>query len=114
MKERRDCERREAVLPAEVCDAGTGEVVGLLADISTGGMMLRSESPLARGTRLRLRVQLPGSGVADDALAVEAAVRWCEPDLDPSVHLAGLEFRGVTPPGSAVVEEIRRRLGQGR
>jgi hypothetical protein len=114
MKERRDDERREAVLPAEVCDAGTGEVVGLLADISTGGMMLRSDTPLARGTRLRLRVQLPGSGPADDAPAVEASVCWCEPDLDPSVHLAGLEFRGVTPPGSAVVEEIRRRLGQGR
>jgi len=114
MKERRGDERREAVMPAEVSDAATGEVVGLLADISVGGMMLRTEAPLARGTRLRLRVQVPGSGDDGDALAVEASVRWCEPDLDPSVHLAGLEFRGATPPGSPVVEAIRRRLGQGR
>jgi len=111
MKERRDGERREAMMPAEVSDAGTGQVVGLLADISIGGMMLRTEAPLARGGRLRLNVQVPGG---DDALTVEASVRWCEPDLDPSMHLAGLEFRGATPPGSPVVDAIRRRLGQGR
>jgi len=114
MKERREFERRESLLPAEVTDAGTGEVVGLLADISNGGMMLRTEAPLARGTRLRLRVELPDTGGRSGALAVETTVRWCEPDLDPSSHLAGLEFLGATPPGSAVVEEIRRRLRAGR
>lgn len=114
MKERRDDERREALMPAEVSDAATDEVVGLLADISIGGMMLRTEAPLARGARLRLNVQVPGVGGDGEVVAVEASVRWSEPDLDPAVHLAGLEFRGATPPGSPAVEAIRRRLAQGR
>ncbi|MEZ4387094.1 MAG: PilZ domain-containing protein [Candidatus Krumholzibacteriia bacterium] len=114
MKVRRVFERRESVLQADVSDAATGEVVGLLTDISSGGMMLRTEAPLPRGDQRRLRVELPAADQRSGQLVVEAAVRWCEPDLDPSAYLVGFEFRGLTPPGCVVVDEIRRRLGQAR
>jgi len=111
MRERRVFERRETTYHAEVCEAATGRVVGLLADISGGGMMLRTEQPLDRGATMLLEVEIAG---LDEVVALEAAVCWCEPDLDPATHVVGLEFCGPTPPGSTVVEEIRRRLGQGQ
>jgi len=111
MRERRVFERRETTYHAEVCEAATGQVVGLLADISSGGMMLRTEQPLERGATMLLKMEITG---LDEVLAVEAAVRWSEPDLDPASHVVGLEFCGPTPPGSTVVEEIRRRLSQGQ
>lgn len=107
MKERRVFERQESTYQADVCEASSGQVVGLLTDISSGGMMLRTDRPLDRGRVMHLSIEVPRS---TETVAVEAAVRWCEPDLDPAAHVVGLEFQGPTPPGSAVVEEIRRRL----
>ena len=114
MDDRRAFERREAALQAEVTRVGSGEVVGLLADISSGGMMLRTEGPLPAGRRLQLRIEAPGAGEQAGPLDVEVAVRWSEPDLDPATHLVGLEFVGKTPPRSAVIEALRRQLGQVR
>ena len=114
MDERRRFERRETMIPAEVCDEASREVIGLLADISSGGMMLRTDAPLACGRHMRLRVELPDDSAGPRELVVEASVRWCEPDLDPPAHVAGLEFQGATPPRTAMIEEIRRRLSQVR
>lgn len=114
MDDRRRHERREAVAPIEILDANTGEVVGLLADISSGGMMLRSERALSPGRTMRLALVLPSGEYAESQIMFEASIRWCEPDLQPGAQVIGLQFSGHTPPAGLVVEELRRQLSQTR
>lgn len=47
----------------------------MCANVSKGGMALRTMNPLRSGTRIRLRFKLPGSKREIDA---EASVAWCD------------------------------------
>ena len=114
MDERRRQERHTQVYPAEVRDGGRGRSLGLVADISTGGMLLRTEDPLPVGERLRLIVELPQRGEQREQAAVETQVRWCEPDLDPGTHVVGLAFVGKTPPDGPAATALMQALRAGR
>jgi c-di-GMP-binding flagellar brake protein YcgR len=111
MDDRRRYERRPLAAPIEVLDAESGQLVGLLADISSGGMMLRTDRPLPPGQKLLLTMAVASDGDGPPTV-IEATVRWCEPDLDPATHVAGLRFEGHTPPAGVLVEDLRRRLQQ--
>lgn len=108
MDERRREDRHPPVLQAEIRDRQSGEVLGLLADISTGGMMLRAEQPLRPRQKLNLAVELPGT--PSPGVTVDVTVRWSEPDLDPSIHLIGLSFTGKTPPDNPQVLAMVKAL----
>jgi len=114
MDERRRQERHSQVYPAEVRDGARGRIVGLVADISTGGMLVRTEAPLPLGERLRLVVELPQRGQQREQAAVEAQVRWCEPDLDPGTHVMGLAFTGKTPPDGPAATALMQALRSSR
>jgi len=110
MDERRRHERYGRVFPAEVTNRETKAVIGLLADVSSGGLMVRAERPLAPGTRLKLAVELPPAGSERRDVFVEARVCWCDEDLEPGSHVLGLEFVGATPESSPIVENLIRVL----
>jgi len=112
MDERRQEERHSPALQAEIRDRKTGEIVGLLADISTGGMMLRADQPLSPRQKLNLAVELPGT--PPPGVTVDVTVRWSEPDLDPTVHLIGLSFSGKTPPDNPRVLALVKALKSAR
>ena len=88
----------------------SGEVIGNLADISSGGMMIRTGTALQKGQILQLKIELPARQADGVEARVETKVRWCEPDLEPRSHVAGLAFDGATPPGGALVQELVRVL----
>ncbi len=113
MDERREQERHTRVYPAEVRDGARGRSLGLVADISAGGMLLRTETVLPVGERLRLIVELPRRGEQREQTAVEAQVRWCEPDLDPGTHVIGLAFTGKTPPDGPAATALMQALRAG-
>jgi c-di-GMP-binding flagellar brake protein YcgR len=110
MDERRRQMRYPTVFQSELIDLASGEVIGNLADISSGGMMIRCEPRLAAGQRLRLKVELPARQADGVEARVETEVRWCQPDLEPNSHVVGLAFTGATPPGGALVQELVRVL----
>jgi Tfp pilus assembly protein PilZ len=110
MDERRRQIRYPTVFQAELTDLGTDRVIGHLADVSTGGMMIRTAAALKRGQDLKLRVELPARQADGVEARVEVKVRWCEPDLEPGTHVAGLAFTGATPPDGALVQELVRVL----
>ncbi|HOX24135.1 MAG TPA: PilZ domain-containing protein [Candidatus Krumholzibacteria bacterium] len=110
MEERRRHERFATVFPAEVTDRETGRIVGLVADISAGGLMLRAEKPLGRGRILRLVVELPLAGGEKRTTGIEVRVRWCEEDLEPATYVVGLEFTGTTPAGCPLAKDLLRAL----
>jgi hypothetical protein len=110
MDERRRQVRHTTVFQAEVTDAITNERVGNLADISNGGLMIRTSRPLEAGRQLQLRLELPARQADGVEARVETVVRWCEADLAPGAHVIGLEFTGATPPDGALVLELVRVL----
>ncbi len=114
MSEDRKFERAHAAYHAEIRRQDSDEIVGHLADISEGGLMLTAEAPLTVGIRLDLTVELPRSAGAGEVVPVAARVRWCEADLAPGVYAAGLEFTGDAPTVAHVKEQLVRLLGQGR
>jgi hypothetical protein len=110
MDERRRQIRYPTVFQSELTDIASGEVIGNLADISSGGMMIRSGRALKPGQDLKLQVELPARQADGAEARVEVLVRWCEPDLEPNSHMAGLAFTGATPPDGALVKELVRVL----
>ena len=110
MDERRLQTRHTAVFQAEIIDVGSGSLVGHLADISTGGLMIRAGESLAPGRSLKLRLELPARQADGVEARVEAEVCWCEPDLTPHTFVVGLQFAGATPPEGALVNELVRVL----
>ncbi len=110
MDERRSQIRYPTVFQAEIVDLGDDRTIGHLADISTGGLMIRAGEALDRGRVLKLKVELPALQADSVEARVEVKVRWCEPDLTPGSHVAGLAFTGATPADGALVQELVRVL----
>jgi c-di-GMP-binding flagellar brake protein YcgR len=98
------------------CDAF--ELSGHAYDISRGGMRFELDQPIAPGTRIALRIELPG-GVTTDwsaprAVFAFANVVWLEQDdLDSTgpVRMACV-FTNFCRPGHE--EALMRRLRSGR
>jgi hypothetical protein len=114
MDDRRTTERVRAGFQAEVSRADTGALVGHLADISAGGLMLRAEQPLPDGEILPLRIELPRGSGTEPYVELTARVCWSQPDLDPAVHAVGLEFVAEPEPDRATMARLRRLLGDSR
>ena len=108
MDDRRRHERFSDVFRAELRDRATGLAAGLVADISSGGLLARAEAPRAPGEELDLVVVLPVQDRVAREVPIQVVVRWCEPDLAPGAYVLGLAFRGATPPdGPTAVSLIR-------
>jgi hypothetical protein len=110
MDERRRHERYTGIFPAEVRRRETDEVVGLVADASSGGLLLRAEVPQVAGETLDLVVVLPAAGHAEREVPIQARVRWCEPDIAPGTHVIGLAYTGATPPDGPFAMNLLRDL----
>jgi Tfp pilus assembly protein PilZ len=110
MDERRGHERFNEVFRAEIRERDTNLPVGLIADISSGGMLLRTDAARAPGEDLDLVVVVPGHGHAEREVPVQARVRWCEPDMAPGAYVIGMTFRGATQPDGPVAMSLIRLL----
>lgn len=108
MEDRRRQERERVGFHAEVTRAGSEEVVGHLCDISPSGIMLLGQSPFQVGQVLLLDIEAPGA--AGGPVRVRAIVRWSEPDLDGSLHAAGLELVEPDVRTLAGIQRLRRLL----
>lgn len=115
MSRDRQFERLPAAYHAEVRRLDTGAIIGHLADISLGGAMLISETPMEVGTQLALSVELPrGVRVVGSSVAVDAVVCWCEADLAPGLYSVGLAFRGEGRAAAEAHHTLQRALGESR
>jgi len=114
MSQERRFERQHASFHAEVRRRDTGAIIGHLADISAGGIMLTAEAPLATGQRLALAVELPRQAGQGDTVPVDARVRWCEADLTPGLFSVGLEFEGDDQGAAHTRQLLQRLLGESR
>jgi len=106
---RRGAERPKLVCRCEARDAGSGRLVGRVVDLTTRGLRLACDEPaeLFRDCPLVLHLEQADGGGQD--LHLEGRCVWVQRDVDPVRHSAGFEFRQLSPPQEALLEEFSGR-----
>lgn len=98
MAEKRQVDRRQFSYYMRVMDESTGQLLGHLTDISTGGFKLDCQKPILPNTKHVLHIDL-NREIADKQFMIFSAVsRWCEADrFDPTAFNAGFQILEMTP-----------------
>lgn len=106
MEERRKLQRRHIMFYSRVFDRKTGGLLGYLGNITPGGAMVISESPLETEMVYSLSMNLPEDMYAKSALNLEAKSAWSKPDIDPNFYNTGFQFSEVTEEDVAIIKQI--------
>ncbi len=97
-EERRRLARKNFSYYMRVLDESTGEIIGQLSDISTGGFKIESSTPIAVGKDFHLRIDQTGEISSKSFLSFAARVKWCQIDpYDPTIYNVGFELVDMTP-----------------
>ena len=66
--------------------------------LGAGGLFIETETPLAKGDRVKLRFQLPGQ---DDEHSIEGRVVWARRPVETGIHAPGMGIEFTDPAASA-------------
>lgn len=81
-----------------VMNEHTGDLVGQLGDISSGGFKLESSTPIAVGQSFDLRIDQTGEISQKSYITFSARTRWCQKDpYDPTIYNVGFQIIDMTP-----------------
>ena len=105
-------ERKDFSFYMQLIDHETQELVGHLADISSGGFKLDSLGPIPPNKDYRFRLDLT-SEVADRPYMIFAArSKWCKVDpLDPFCYNVGFQLINIAPGDLEIFNRIIERYG---
>jgi tryptophanyl-tRNA synthetase len=105
--EKRKVERRDFTYYMKVTDAATGNLIGYLVDISTGGFKLDSEKAVPVGRDFRLHLELSGEIANKSSLIFSARSIWCQPDpIDPTAFKVGFQIVGLGSGDSIIFQRM--------
>jgi hypothetical protein len=110
--EKRKLARRSFSYYMRVMDEANGQLVGHLADISTGGFKLDSSSAIPLNKDYRLRIELT-SEVANKSFMVFAArSKWCQADpLDHTAFNVGFQITNMSPSDFEIFSRMFEKYG---
>lgn len=81
-----------------VLDKRTGDLIGQISDISTGGFKLESSTPVAVGLTMELCIDQMSQISEKNFIIFSARTRWCERDpYDPTIYNVGFQLLDMTP-----------------
>jgi hypothetical protein len=115
MTERRKLDRREFSQYMRMMDEQTGELVGHLADISTGGFKLLSNHTITPNVEFLLHMDLM-AGMADkDHIVFVARSKWCQKDqFDPRLFNVGFQIVEMKPEDLEIFIRLFEKFGEQR
>ncbi len=112
MPERRKLNRRDFSYYMRVMNERTGELVGHLSDISTGGFKLESRTPVTSNQQYVLRMDLTNEISQKDHFVFVARSRWCQRHpIDPMLYNIGFEIIEMTPEDLEIFVRIFEKYG---
>lgn len=112
MPERRKVNRRDFSYYMRLMNERTGELVGHLADISTGGFRLESRKPIIPNLDFLLRMDLTNAVSNKDYLVFSARSKWCERHhVDPTLYNVGFQITEISPADLEVFTRIFEKYG---
>lgn len=110
--ERRKLNRRDFSYYMRVMDEVNGQLVGHLADISTGGFKLDCGSAIPTNREFRLRIELTSEVANKHAMIFQARSRWCQPDpIDPTSFSVGFQITNMTPGDFEIFNRMFEKYG---
>ncbi|MCJ7434363.1 MAG: PilZ domain-containing protein [Anaerolineales bacterium] len=112
MPERRKLNRREFSDYLRLMNENTGELVGHLSDISTGGFKMESKNPISANLDFLLRMDNISAVADKDHLVFSARSRWCRPDsTDPALYNVGFQLIDIAPEDIEIFFRIFEKYG---
>jgi hypothetical protein len=108
MQERRKIQRKDLLLYARVFDKEKGDLLGYLSNITTGGIMLVSERPIAVGVDFQILIELPLDISTREYLDLRARSLWCQRDINPEFYDTGFNLVNVSLRDSQTIERVIR------
>ena len=112
MPEQRKLYRRDFSAYLRLMNENTGELVGHLADISTGGFRLESKDPILDDLEFLLRMDITSDIADKDYLVFAARSRWCQIDpVDPTIYNVGFQLIDIAPEDVEIFIRIFEKYG---
>jgi len=112
MPERRKLDRRDFSAYMRVMNEHTGELIGHLADISTGGFKLECRNPINENVEFLMRMDLTNEVSNKDHLVFVARSRWRQRHpIDPTLYNVGFQIIEMAPEDLEVFVRIFEKYG---
>jgi hypothetical protein len=112
MAERRNKDRKDFSYYMRLTDVDTGELIGHLVDISTGGFKLDSQKILPLEKIYRFHLDLTSEVATKPFMVFKARSKWCQTDpFDPFVFNVGFELVEITPSDLDIFKRIVEKYG---
>lgn len=110
--EKRKFTRRNFSYYMRVFDETNGQVIGHLADISTGGFKLDCSKPIPLNSDFRLRVELTSEVANKSFMVFLARSRWLRPDaIDPGSYNVGFQITNMAPSDFEIFSRLFEKYG---
>ncbi|NTU54869.1 MAG: PilZ domain-containing protein [Anaerolineales bacterium] len=106
-------DRKEFSYYQKVMDHDTLQIVGHLADISTGGFKMDSQKPLPVNRDFRFRLSLTSEVADKPSMVFVARSRWCKVDpLDPNIYNVGFQLIQIAPGDLEIFNRMMEKYGR--
>ena len=113
MEERRSLDRKDFSCYMQLIDQNTQELVGHLADISSGGFKLDSLSPIPPNKDFRFRMDLTSEVANKPSMVFVARSKWCKVDpLDPFCYNVGFQVINISPGDLEIFNRMIEKYGK--
>ncbi|HEC16633.1 MAG TPA: PilZ domain-containing protein [Sedimenticola sp.] len=106
MRNKRKTPRKSPAERIEVVDVNSGDIIGCLANISSGGLMLVGAASIAPGTLFQLQISLPTP--VDGTQTVEFGVEclWCQQAKGRRNYWSGMQIIDISAPAVDVIGRL--------
>ncbi|MFN8399801.1 MAG: PilZ domain-containing protein [Anaerolineales bacterium] len=111
--EKRKLPRRNFSYYMRVLKKDTGELIGQIIDISTGGFKLESSKPLPSNIQMDLCIDQVNQISPRSYIVFSARTRWCDRDpYDPTIYNVGFQLVDMTPADYDVFVKMFNAYGE--
>jgi len=111
-KEKRVEKRKDFSYYMQLTDAKTKDVIGYLADISTGGFKLDSNEPIPTNQVFRFHFSLTPDVAQKPFMIFSAESKWCQRDpVDPFVYNTGFHLIEMHPEDREIFNRVLELYG---
>lgn len=115
MAEKRKIARRDFTYYMQVTDDMNKQLIGYLADISTGGFKLDVSKQIPPGKDFRMQIKLTPDIADKNSMVFIARSKWCHPDhVDPNSYNAGFEIISMDPGDQVIFQRMFDKYGSQR
>ena len=110
MEDSRKFPRRYLFFYLRVFDQISGNLLGYLSNINQEGIMLTSDLPYEPGTRLEMKMIVPGNVSENNMIHFGAEVIWCKKDEQTNYYDSGMRLTDISHKNEELIKNLITRF----